>query len=105
MPAKQPGTPVSAAQVSADRAALRTWATVFEKPSWSTGSAEICSTLQNISDTVDDTPEALDEATSALLRRALQTSAMLADAEIMHGVRLVREAYPPQHWWWWPEAL
>ena len=77
------------------------WATVFEKKEWSTGSAEIISTLINISDHI----EYIDAPTEKKLRQALKTSGILKDNEIMRVVKGVRENWPKDHWWWYPERI
>ena len=84
-----------------DSNSVAVWATVFEKEEWSTGDAEIVSTLINISYNTED----IDEPTEKKLRQALRTSGILKEPEIMRVVKGVREAWPKDHWWWYPEKI
>lgn len=80
-----------------------TWASVFEKEDWSTGDAEITSTLLNIS----DHKEGMTDAVAERLRQALKGSKMLKDKYIMSAIKSARNTpyVDKDDWWWWPEKL
>ena len=83
------------------RDCLLTWASVFEKASWSTGGAEVCSTLQNIS----DFKQFMTGEVELYLRKALKGSGILIDKEIMDDIRSTRKGFSRQDWWWYPEKI
>lgn len=80
---------------------ILTWATVFEKEEWSTGAAEIVSTLINI----ESFPEHMTPEAEAKLRYALKNSAFWKDEDIMDEFRAARKGIPRSQWWWWPESI
>ena len=94
-----PQTPLATAD---ERAALRAWATVFDKTEYPTGGFEVCITLFNISEAA---AHGMDDDTAEILRSKLKSSPAFKDPEIMADVRSWRKAYPRSHWWWWPEKL
>lgn len=88
-------------ETAESRAAVLTWATVFDKKQWSTGGIEVVITLVNISEAA----EHIDEPTATVLRASLRGSGILKDKEIMSDVKAARKGFPKDHWWWWPEKL